>query len=204
MIKWSMCALRDNLSKAVGIAGFLSLALVANAIHYDEAVDGDLSDDRFSPTSLQLDLGSNLLTATSVRGDREYVHYRLGAGLWLEKVIMKAYSGADPVAFIAVQEGKVFTEPAEDTDPSNLLGYTHFGTAQFAIGDDILKAMGLGFGAIGFTPPLTGENYVFWIQQTGFIKTTYTLDFVVAPEPTTLAALTAGWLLMPKSRRRRR
>jgi len=172
------------------------------AMVYDETIDGDISGDRLVPTNRQLDLGSNLLTATSVRDDREYIHFHLGGGLRLEQLILTAYAGNDQLAFIAVQAGSVFTEPHQGTDPANLLGYSHFGPGNGTVGTDILDDMGQGAGSMGFVPPLTGPDYTFWIQQTGTNAVTYTFDFVVTPEPATMIGLAAGVAALARRRRR--
>lgn len=163
---------------------------------WNEGVNGDLSNDRLNPTNLQLQLGVNSLMATSVQGDREYVHFHLGSGMTLNQVVLVSYQGVDEIAFIGVQAGSTFTEPPTGTNVANLLGYTHFGPAIGNVGHDILPAMGTGAGSIGFVPPLTGEDYTFWIQQTGVNAATYQFDFVVAPEPCSLLALAgaAFWL----------
>jgi hypothetical protein len=65
--------------------------------------------------------------------------------------------------------------------------------------------MGAGSGAIGFTPPLTGSDYTFWIQQFNAQPFGYSFNFVVAPEPDTGVLLSAGMLgLLGFARRRGR
>lgn len=181
----------------------MALACLAAFSHsqivWDESVNGDLSGDRLDPTSLTLSFGTNSLIATSGPGDREYVHFHLNPGQALGQIIVTSYVSDDPIAFIGVQAGTVFTEPHEDPEPSNLLGYMLFGDGH--VGTDILPAMGQAFGTIGFTPPLTGPDYTFWIQQTGN-PATYNLNFVVVPEPATLSLGLGVGLLLLKRRRK--
>lgn len=148
---------------------------------YDEAVDGDLSGNRLAPTVIPLQVGGNDISASSVSGDVEYFSVQLGCGQQLSAILLSAYASDDGIAFIAVQEGTVFTEPPTDTDVTQLLGWHHFGTTFDTIGGDVLPKIGAGDGAIGFSPPLASGTYTFWSQQTGPLATDYTLTFVVEP-----------------------
>jgi hypothetical protein len=155
----------------------LAYGVVASADDYNEALDGDLSGDRFNPTVINLDPGSNTITATSVAGDREYYTVTIPPGAELGAIVLSAYASLDDVSFIAVQNGTTFTEPPTGTDVTQLLGWVHFGPPE--VGTDILDNMGSGSGAIGFSPPLPPGDYVFWSQQTGSDLTTYAVDFQV-------------------------
>ena len=183
----------------------ISLAFSASTLAlgqtiWDESVHGDLSGDRLNPNNLQLNAGVNSLFATSVQGDREYVHFHLGGGLSLNQLVLVAWDGNDQIAFAGVQSGSTFTEPPTGTNVANLLGYSHFGPGAGNLGLDFLPAMGTGAGSIGFTPPLMGSDYTFWLQQTGPNPVTYRLDFVVAPEPALLVSMLAGILAVRKKR----
>jgi hypothetical protein len=175
---------------------------------WNEAVDGDISTDRNNPSSAALARGSNTLTATSVGpptsnpADREYITFSLPTNGRLSALYVQAYAGLDGTAFIGVQSGTTFTEPPTGTDPANLLGYSHFGPAVQPVGSNILSDMGQGFGSQGFTPPLTGSNYTFWIQQTGANSATYTLDFFVSPEPAAIAMFGIGGVIVLLAKRR--
>jgi hypothetical protein len=148
---------------------------------YDEAIDGDISGDMANPMVLPLSEGLNLLSATSMAGDVEYVTVIIPADFRLESIVLQDYESPleDGTAFAAVQNGCVFTEPGQNTDVANLLGYSHFGpSSAVPIGTDILDDMGLGSGAIGFDGPLPSGIYTFWLQQTGDAAE-YTLAFNV-------------------------
>lgn len=179
------------------------------AVIWDEAVNGDLNNTGAAPTALALAFGSNTLSATSVGGtsiDREYVTFSMPPLSRLGAVRLTAYSGVDPLAFIGVQSGSTFTAPPTGTNPATLLGYAHFGPgAPQGVGANYLPAIGTGAGSMGFTPPLPGGNYTFWIQQTSSSSpSTYTFDFVVTPEPGTLMMCGLGAALACLASRRRR
>ena len=152
---------------------------------YDEGINGDLAGDRLNPTRLTLTPGSNLLTATSVAGDLEYVSVTVPPGFQLSTLILAAYTSANTTSFIAVQNGPTFTESPTTTNVSNLLGYSHFGTSLGQVGTDILDDMAGGAGAIGFTGPLLSGQYTFWLQEIGAAPATYTMNFMVSPSTTT-------------------
>jgi hypothetical protein len=174
----------------------LSLGSVASAADYDESMDGDLSGNRLAPTSIALGLGSNTVTATSVAGDLEYYTMAVPSGHTLSAVTLASYASLDGLAFVAVQSGTTFTEPATGTDVGQLLGWTHFGSGNSTVGTDILDDMGAGAGAIGFTPPLPAGNYTFWSQQTGASSTTYALNFQVMAVPPPVPALSGSAALL--------
>lgn len=169
------------------------------AVIWDESLDGDLSGNRLIPTTLSVGVGSNEIIGTTVHDDRDYFRFSLSPGQALTQIIVRNYVGVDEFSFLAVQAGTVITEDPIAPDVSHLLGWSLWGTAD--IGNDILARMGTGQGAIGFVPPLTGSDYAFWLQQTGD-ETAYRLDFVVVPEPATLAALALGAGIFAGRRRR--
>lgn len=191
--------------------GILCLALLACcgtslAGIYDESIDGDISGDRLAPTAFALDFGSNPLTAASQSGDLEYVTITVPGGFSLDAVVLSSFDSTDDIAFSAVQSGSTFTEDPATANPANILGLTHFGTAidpdVTLVGDDLLDNMGEGtFGGMGFTQPLPSGDYTFWLQQTTPALTTYTLDFVVTPEPAAGLFAAAGSLLVGRRRR---
>jgi hypothetical protein len=160
----------------------LTLTLIAVADNsYEEAIHGDLSGDRTAPTQYDLTLGRNVISATSVRGDREYVAIHLPSGSQLEQIILSSYDSSDEVAFIGMQQGITFTEVPTNANPGNLLGWAHFGPKNTPIGSDILDDMAAMTNTIGFTTPLASGDYVLWLQQTGVTTTTFALDLMVAP-----------------------
>jgi hypothetical protein len=177
------------------------------AVEYNESTDGDLSGNRLSPTHLILPSGVHSMTATTGRlpseeevlYDQEYLRIDLPANHKLIAINMEAYDSFDGTAFIGVQSGTTFSFDPEDAQANvaSLLGWAHFGLSEgHDIGDDILPSIGAaGRGSAGFTPPLSGPSFTFWLQQTGD-DATYQLDFVVVPEPAAwISAIAIGALL---------
>jgi hypothetical protein len=173
-----------------------------------ETVNGDISGDRNVPSSAALVMGKNMLTATSsgpsASADREYITFSMPADSKLSQIYLDAWASTDQIGFIAVQNGTTFTEPPTGTNIANILGYDHFGPGAYPIGQNILSFMGMAPGTQGFTPPLPADNYTFWIQQTGATPITYTLGFLVVPEPSALVMLAIGGALACVSYYRRR
>jgi hypothetical protein len=156
-----------------------------SAVIWNETIQGDLSGDRFNPNNLAISDGTNTLIGSTGFYDRDYFRFSLTPNQSITNIFVRDYVSLDDISFIAVQEGTIITEDPDNANVANLLGWSFFGTPE--IGVDILPLMGSNWGSIGFTPPLTGSDYTFWLQQTGD-ATDYVLDFVVVPEPSTLIA----------------
>lgn len=190
---------------ALHLLAVLPLAASATTL-WDESSQGDLSGDRLAPTGLSLSLGSNTLTATTQNGDLEYVTFEVPAGQTITSVYLNSYTGLDGRAFFGLQQGNTFSVPPESAIPADMYGYSHFGPSATGatVGTDFLGQIATGFGAQGFTPPLSAGTYTIWLQQLG-TPTTYQLDFVTAavPEPAATTACVAGALLGVAAIRRR-
>ncbi len=159
---------------AAAVAALPSGALAQ--VFHDEVIHGDLSGNGLAPTAYVLAAGTRSLLATTGKGDTEYLALTIPAGAKLSAIHLMSYQGLDPTGFIGVMTGPQFTEPPAAPNAANLLGYSHFGPP--LVGTNILDDIGVGFGSIGFTPPLPSGVYTFWIQQLGFAMT-YTFDFVI-------------------------
>jgi hypothetical protein len=169
------------------VLGASLLSASALAAGYSEKKLGDLSDDGLAPTAVKLKSGPNVIagkygTANGVT-DRDYFTVKIMDGQTLDSIILEPETliGGD-VSFIGVQAGKKVTVPPVGGTAEDLLGWTHYGTSDE--GTDILPAMGEGFGAIGFTPPLGAGTYSFWVQETGVCSCKYRFTFNVGSPAT--------------------
>jgi hypothetical protein len=150
---------------------------------WNEGSQGDLSGNRLSPTSGPLALGNNDLFGQTQGGDLDYITFALPAGQQLTGIFLRSYQSNDSVAFVAMQTGSTFTESDSNPNPANMRGYSHFGSGN--LGSNMLPSLG-GTAA--------GPNsYTLWLQQLG-APTSYRMDFVVVPEPTTFVLTAAGLL----------
>ena len=215
---------RLDLSKETGmkrlILSVLSVALVgaaqtpARAFIYDEAVNGDLSNDRLNPTLLVAGLGANTLTGMTVTSsplpggrDFDYLSVTIPTGLLLSSVVLANYSG-DDLTFFGMLAGTPFTVPPTDppeTIPPRLLGWVHL--RPDLIGSDLLPTMAaqtMPAPVIGFTAPLPAGDYSFWIQETSGNAVNYSFTASVIPEPSTFALFGFGLLAVGALVRRRR
>lgn len=208
---------------ATGIAATLAVvgASDATAADRDEAVQGDLSGDRFAPTSFTLTWGSggqnglfgnNILTGRTGRSalgvvDRDYVLLEVPVGYVLSELRVGTQTTVGGGgSFIGLAAGPVVTTDPEGASASGLLGWKLYGTADR--GTDILDDMAAaGNGASGFTGPLDAGSYTLWIQELATGDFAYRFNLVLAPvpEPATIASLVAGLAAAAwRSRRGRR
>lgn len=191
-----------SFTRSLLVFSCLSIGVAANAqVIWDESTNGDLSGDRLAPTSLVLGQGNNSIIASMGGSDKDYVHFSMDSGLALVAIFVENYESDDDFAFMGFQAGTTLTEDPWTANPANLLGWTLWGTGDN--GQDLLTRMASQSGTIGFSIPLTGSDFTFWIQQTGD-DADYQLNFVTAPvpEPATLAAV--GFGLAAFARRKRK
>lgn len=179
------------------------LTTAAQAATLDEDVVGDFSDDRLVPTQFTLSAGSNLVSGHYGRGaaggaDQDYLRVDLPSGLMLTAIqVLPATNHGGGRSFIGVQTGPQLSVTPFAAEPADLLGYAHFTAVTTPL--DILpgmgNALGEGFGAQGFTPPLPGPTYTFWIQETQASSVfDYRFNFQVSAVP-----LPAPMIMLPAS-----
>jgi hypothetical protein len=132
----SLCA--AALAAATGL--LISTPSVQAASLWNEATDGDLSDDGNTPTPLGALLpGSNVLKANFNAGatspSPDYFTIEIPQGFALEKIELLSWKASptfEDVAFMAIQKGDTFnfTIPADRSNANGLLGWTHLRSTQ--------------------------------------------------------------------------
>jgi hypothetical protein len=192
-----------------GLAGCLLCTRTQAADLWNEAVNGDLSNNQAAPNAFVTSLGTNSVTGTVGGSEtQDWINLTIPAGLKLSSVVLFSYQSADPQGFTGLQAGTSFV--GSPFVAGSYLGYAHFGTAASngsdlpsnVVGVNILPAMGnngpggTGAGAIGFTPPLPSGSYTFLIQQTGANTASYRFDYGVTPEPTAILLLSLGGICL--------
>ena len=172
----------------------LLAAAPAKATIYDEAVSGDLSNDKAAPTALTLTPGSNSVIGTVNgfgNGDpQDWVSFTIPAGFVMTSYVNSKYDSTDDQGFTGFQFGSSFPGGVDsEFDAGNYAGYAHFGTdadnalpPSSTVGVNLLPLMAnpsFSVGATGFTPPLHAGTYTFLIQQGDDVTTGYQFDMNV-------------------------
>ena len=193
-------------TRILAASAFVLSSTIASAdLMWDEAIDGDFSNDYLNPTQLFVKGVNNHVRFTTdsiSEVDREYFTFTIDAGFELTAIILDQFD-TDPITnlgFIAIANGSVFPTDPSAPDVTSLLGYSLPGITD--VGNDILQAMGSGGGSQGFSGALGAGTYSFWAQETGPFDDVWDLNFVVAqiPAPGGLALLGLAGLA---TRRRR-
>ena len=188
--------LMRKLSWGLIFCAVLMVVLPAQAATlYSESASGDLSGNRFAPTSRTTIVGDNDLFVTTSGGDQDYLTVVVPAGQRLSNLRLKAFqaSSFDQTSFLGMASGTTFPEDPNLASGAQMLGYTHLNS--FLLNQDLFPSMH-AFGTLGFTTPLPAGNYTFWMQQLG-TSVTYQLDFVTTavPEPAGLGLLACAAFL---------
>ncbi len=187
-------------SRILALLAALALPLgSAQALTWDETINGDLSDDGNAPTLLgPFASGSNLISGTmgSLGGtgpmDADIWNFTVASGYYLTGINLVGYTSASGDysifddthgSFMAIANGGSINT----SDPSNHLSNALWGYGQDGFGNtyqNLLALLDAGpeFGGLGFDGPLPAGNYTFWIQE-GSDQIGYSIDFVTAPVP---------------------
>ena len=170
--------------KYLAIAWVSLFGLVSATAHaatvWDEASNGDFSNDGLTPTPLVSAVGSNVIlgaTGNSGQGvDRDYFKFTVPTGAALTSIfLLPNTSVSGSVSFIGVQPGPELTVTPSGVGVERLLALGHYGSDQ--IGTDLLPAI-----EIGSTRPLPSGTYSVWVQDTGG-PASYGFDFVMRSLP---------------------
>lgn len=187
---------------AIVSAAVAFAAPAAADVIWDEAINGDLSNDHLNPTFLALAPGSNMVfgdTTPEPQLDPDYFALVVPVGYELSSIIFEEYVSADDQAFFAVEAGPKITSPF---DPSALLSAVLIGSAPGTMqGDELLDDLQNPNVFGGFTGNLQAGTYTFWYQEIT-TATDYGFDFVITPVPApATATLAVGGLLLARRRR---
>ena len=202
----------------------LLAAAPAKATVYNEAVSGDLTDDKAAPTALTLTPGFNSVIGT-VAGfpefggtdPQDWVSFTIPTGFVMTSYVNARFVSSDPQGFTGFQVGSSF--PGDEFAAGSYAGYAHFGTgATNPDGTPPLSTVGVNLlplmanssfapGTAGFTPPLGAGTYTFLIQQGDPSTTGYRFNMTVrpvqVPEPgSSLCLLAMGTVTALALRRR--
>jgi hypothetical protein len=181
----------------------------ANLVVFDEARDGDASDNRFAPTTVALAAGVNTIRGFSGQSptpdvhDLDYITFTVAEGFRLDSFVLQSASAGGAFSFVGMQEGPIVTIPADwYSVESPLLGWAHFGSAD--VGSDLLPVMATSPGSVGFSGPLGAGTYALWIMELNTSEPysySFGLGVTAVPAPSVLA-LAAACGLLPRRRAR--
>ncbi len=178
----------------VGVAFVCCANNARGGMLYDEAIHGDLSGDRFSPSVLEFGLNENILRGSvGPAAEDDVFTFTLPPETYLASVVLLEYSSPANTSFLGVQHSDVYGSSF------NHWGYVSFG--QDHLGNDLLSSMAESRGL--FEAPLGPGTYTWWIDEYTQLET-YALRFDIVPEPSTAFMLLSalGLLLGPALRRR--
>jgi len=143
----------------------LLVAAPAKATVYNEAVSGDLSDDKAAPTALTLTPGFNSVIGT-VAGfpefggtdPQDWVSFTIPTGFVMTSYVNARFVSSDPQGFTGFQVGSSF--PGDEFAAGSYAGYAHFGTAADNGGGSGSTVGDLLAGLPDDSEPLTWEGFL--------------------------------------------
>jgi PEP-CTERM motif len=183
--------------------GLMAWCTATSAATLDEAVNGDLSNDRLTPTLFTLDPPTGGVTNTlsgrsgRVAGvvDRDYIHIVVPTGyLWTALNVGNITTGGGGGgSFIGLASGNTMPVLPTATDATGLLGWKLYGAGDR--GTDILDDLAVpNNGSSGFGRPLPAGSYTLWIQElaTGDFPYSFNLTVTAVPEPASALLMLLG------------
>ena len=182
---------------SAAVCALLAAAPAKATTIYNEAVSGDLSNDKAAPTALTLKPGFNSVIGT-VAGfpqfggtdPQDWVSFTIPTGFVMTSYVNSKYGSTDDQGFTGFQLGSSFS--GDEFLAPSYAGYAHFGTAannpdgnpvsSSTVGVNLLPLMAdpsFAPGTTGFTPPLAAGTYTFLIQQGDPVTTGYRFNMTV-------------------------
>jgi hypothetical protein len=190
------------------------------AIVFNEALNGDFSDNNLDPTEIgPLELGrSTVVGSTDGPGTGpDIFSVEVVAGTYLTGLFLEHYENltqpTDRNMFLAVDDSATFPDDYFEinngnfSDTSTWLAGSVVGVNEVNAGTNIINLLAKSgtttFIGTGFEAPLGEGTYTFYLQQTRGLND-YTLSFVTAvPEPTTSVAMLGGLIAIGVRRYRK-
>src|SRR5262249_25557236 len=138
-----------NSGKLFAFVMVLALAATTQAATvWNEAVNGDLSNDHANPSSVVLSSGINSVYCTfgPPDTDQDYLHIHVPAGRKFTGLVLASYVSDDSTAFVGVQAGSIMTFDADGVyeHAEEMIGFSHIGPGEgnAVQGTDILPFLG--------------------------------------------------------------
>ena len=172
--------------QAIAVLALAPMVAFASAdIVYDEAVDGDMSDDPNAPTFVSFSGGSNtvIFTTDGEGDDRDIFTFNVAAGFELTGIVLDLFDTDTEfnLGFMGFSAGDVLDADPLNPNPSGLLGYALPSEADS--GTDFFDLMGMAAGSQGYDGPLGAGDYTYWAQETSPSADDWIISFIITPVP---------------------
>lgn len=187
--------------------GCFSYQTIGADIVWDEAVNGDLSDDPSTPTPITFSTGANTIIGSLFPepGDdlRDYITFTINPGQFLTGIFLDTFSPAEGLSFHGINAGSTSFIPDFGT-ADQFLGLDFLGIDM--LGTDLMPNLAAGqYDSQGFTIPLGPGTYSYVIQEITPGETRdYQLTFQVVPEPSSAIFFCVAGLVFTLRRGRRK
>jgi hypothetical protein len=167
-----------------GLVLVTALAMPSVALAYDEAIDGDLSNNAAAPTPLVFGLGTNVVagrvtTGTTPTDTRDFLTFTIPAGRQLTGLRLVSWVSGN-TGFHAINVGATSVNPSSTTE-SSFLGGDHVNPAIKPF--DLVELLNGDTAGVGTTAPLGPGTYSYVIQETGPQLSDYRIEFTVSAAP---------------------
>ncbi len=175
----------------------VATAGTAGAATWDEALQGDLSNERLAPTLFVLEgglpaqngeTGHNVVTGRVGRApdgtiERDYLHLVVPDGFLLSELrIGQQTQFGGNGSFLGIASGATMPVEPDASSAAGLLGWRIVGPADR--GTSVLDEMGeSGNGASGFAGALPAGDYTVWAQELVPGSFLYRYNFVLSAVP---------------------
>ena len=157
--------------RQVELAGNVSATQVVPLDHPGSGAWQEASGNPLQPSVLSVSgARTYLIHGSVIRGDADYISWRIPAGHQLASLRLIQYESEDAVAFFALQRADVFDA---GVDVTRMAAYGHMGP------QDLLR------NVVAELPStvLTEGPMTLWFQQTGPLPTRYVMELVLKSAP---------------------